>query len=301
MILMYHRVVSVSSDVYGMAVTPEQFRAHMAVLRQHYSPLPLDQLVDAARSGGIPDAAVAITFDDGYVDNLTTASPILVEAGLPATFFLTTDGLDEPTEYWWDASERIFFSGRPIPSSLDLYADGRWVCQTSTLQERAEAHRVFNDVLRPLPALEQRNLLDRVVAWSGLDLAPREAHRRMVTEEVRDLGSRPLHTIGAHTARHLWLPTQLPDVQRSEIVESRQKLERLLARPVLAFAYPYGAHDDSTRRLVGEAGFTSAVTVRAGRVSSGTNPLLLPRIEIRAGDADAFAARLTAVLHGTID
>ena len=125
MILMYHRIASVPSDVYGMTVTPEQFRMHMEVLRQHYIPLSLDELVDAARSGDIPETAVAITFDDGYVDNLTTASPILVEAGLPATFFLTTEGLDQPTEYWWNVTERIFFSDRPIPSSLDLYGDRR--------------------------------------------------------------------------------------------------------------------------------------------------------------------------------
>jgi CelD/BcsL family acetyltransferase involved in cellulose biosynthesis/peptidoglycan/xylan/chitin deacetylase (PgdA/CDA1 family)/ubiquinone/menaquinone biosynthesis C-methylase UbiE len=300
-ILMYHRVTALPSDTYGLAVHPERFREHLEILQRNYCPLALDELVEAARVGDIPDDAVAITFDDGYLDNLTTASPLLVEAGLPATFFLTTDGLDEQREYWWDATERIFLGDQAIPSSLDLYGDGRWVRSTATAQERAEAHTAINEVIRPASPAYQRRLLDRIVAWSGLHLAPRDTHRRLVTEEVRTLAARPLHTIGAHSARHLWLPTQTADVQRYEVRESKQTLERLLAKPIHTFAYPYGAVDELARSQVDEAGFTNAVTVRPGQVRTGTDRLLLPRIEIRDSDADTFAARLNATLLGVTD
>ena len=50
---------------------------------------------------------MAITFDDGYVDNLTTASPILTSLNLPATFFVTTGHTGRAQEFWWDELHRV--------------------------------------------------------------------------------------------------------------------------------------------------------------------------------------------------
>ena len=80
----------------------------MDYIRRECSPIGLEDLVHAAASGRIPERAVAVTLDDGYLDALTTASPILDELGVPATFFVNTDRLTEEHERWWDILERMF-------------------------------------------------------------------------------------------------------------------------------------------------------------------------------------------------
>src|SRR5262249_61697070 len=112
-----------TTDVYGMSIPVREFRAGMGHLREHYHPMPLDELAHRAASASLPDRAVAGTFDDGYLDNLVEASPLLSEFGMPATFFIPTGGVDDDREFWWDTLERLFVapqSSLPAELRIDL-------------------------------------------------------------------------------------------------------------------------------------------------------------------------------------
>src|SRR4029077_19844424 len=87
-ILCYH---SVHPDRPYRSVTPERFREHLAWLEEHAQVVRLD---DIRRVGTSDRPRVAITFDDGYVDNATHAFPLLEERRLSATFFVTAGLLD---------------------------------------------------------------------------------------------------------------------------------------------------------------------------------------------------------------
>ena len=82
-ILTYH---SVGAREHEMNVDPENFVEQMQWLRDYTDIISLD---DAAR--GLP--GVAITFDDGYVDNLTNVAPVLQRMNLPATVFVVAGRL----------------------------------------------------------------------------------------------------------------------------------------------------------------------------------------------------------------
>jgi peptidoglycan/xylan/chitin deacetylase (PgdA/CDA1 family)/glycosyltransferase involved in cell wall biosynthesis/SAM-dependent methyltransferase len=298
-ILAYHRVGDLTPDSHRLCTPPAVFREHMAYVRDHFSPIGLDDLVRAAATGRIPEGAVAITFDDGYFDALTVASPILEEFGLPATFFVNTDRLDEPHERWWDILERVLLSDIPAPPELATTVDGRVLrIPTKTARERCDALELLNRTAWPMDAAARQALVDHVLAWSGTLASARATHRVLTTDEVRTLASRPGHTIGAHTVHHLALTTQSSETKRREVVESKDALERALQRPVTLFAYPYGDFDGELVRTVGEAGFHTAVTVEAGLVSAGVNRLLLPRCEITPSHrGEAFAIHLREVFE----
>ena len=90
------------------------------MLARDYRVIPLDELLRTP-AGDLPPRAVALTFDDGYLDNLVEyAAPVLERAGLPATFFLTSGWLGRPGEYWWDTLERVLLLNESVPPSIDL-------------------------------------------------------------------------------------------------------------------------------------------------------------------------------------
>ena len=90
-----------------MAVTPLQFQEQLEVLAARYHVVSLHELahgIRGRRRGALP---VAITFDDGYADNLHAALPRLEARGLPATFFITTGYVDSGRAFWWDELEQL--------------------------------------------------------------------------------------------------------------------------------------------------------------------------------------------------
>ena len=85
-VLLYHSVgTKLPKDPYGLSIEPKRFEEHMdrlAELRAEWPPAPFG----APR----PDRLeVAVVFDDGYRDALTTAAPILAARNIPFTVFVT--------------------------------------------------------------------------------------------------------------------------------------------------------------------------------------------------------------------
>ena len=110
-ILMYHRIADPAYDPWGLAVSAVHFKDQLGALKTRRHPLPMAALVENLKSGTLDDRMVALTFDDGYVDNVTTAKPLLEAAGVPATTFLTTGWLGRTDEFWWDELAEMCLGG----------------------------------------------------------------------------------------------------------------------------------------------------------------------------------------------
>jgi peptidoglycan/xylan/chitin deacetylase (PgdA/CDA1 family) len=295
-ILVYHRISTLTPDSHHLCTPPDAFHQQMDYIRRECSPIGLEDLVRAAAAGRIPDRAVAVTLDDGYVDALTAASPILSELGVPATFFINSDRLTEEHERWWDTLERVLLSAGTVPSTLRVTIAGETLeVPTATARERAAALDCLNRRAWPLNAEAREGLIAHVAAWSGADISPRQTHRVLTDTEIRALATRPGHTIGAHSVHHLALTAQPAGLKRAEIEENKVALERVLQQPVRLFSYPYGEFDADLVRIAGAAGFMAAVTVQAGLVCAGMNRLLLPRFEITPRQHQAFAAYMQEI------
>jgi peptidoglycan/xylan/chitin deacetylase (PgdA/CDA1 family) len=268
-ILAYHRVASLTPDRHNLCTPRDVFDEHMRCLARDYSPIRMEDLVEAAALRRIPERAVAVTLDDGYLDALTEATPILTAYGIPATFFVNSDRLFEEHERWWDVLERLAL---PAPE-LEALNRAMWV----------------------LDAVGRRQLVADVLARHTPDTRPRPSHRVMTADEVRQLAERPGHSIGAHSVNHLALTTQPLETKRCEVLTDKSALEQLVGKPVALFSYPYGDVDAELVSVVREAGFRGAVTVEAGLVSAETDRLLLPRYEVTARDHDRFPAMLREI------
>ena len=297
-ILMYHRVADPpASDVHGLCVRPDEFGRQMAALRQRFHPMALIEFVEAARRGELPEGAVAVTFDDGYLDALTTAQPILETHGIPATFFLTSDRLAVEHEFWWDTLERVLLGPGGLPVSLAVPSvDGARSINIRTADERRAAFWELYRVLQSQPAEARAQGIAQVLAWSKAGAAPRPGARPMTLDEIRTLVANPALTIGAHGAHHDRLPVQPEDTQRADVAECKRVLEEVVGRAVTAFSYPFGAWSARTARIVRQAGFALAVTCDDEPVRAGGDPWRLPRLDVKPHAGPYFERRLRAFL-----
>lgn len=94
-ILMYHSIQPVAQGA-GIVTTPTRFAAQIDWLARHGARFVTVSQLQAAEDR---DHMVAITFDDGYVDNYTNAWPILQQYDAPATIYLAPEmpGIDHLT------------------------------------------------------------------------------------------------------------------------------------------------------------------------------------------------------------
>jgi len=99
----------------------------------------------------------------------------------------------------------------------------------------------------------------------------------MSWEQIREMDDHGFE-FGAHGARHLRLSRQPDDVVRDDVAQSQQELEDRLSKRCRTFCYPYGQFGDATRRIVAEAGFDAAVTLRFGWNDATSDRFALQRI-----------------------
>ena len=93
--------------------------------------------------------------------------------------------------------------------------------------------------------------------------------------------------IGAHGLTHRRMSELDGAALRSETAGARRKLEEILRREILLFAYPYGQGDDfnaASEQAVRRAGFVAACSTRFGRGSRSAERFRLRRVGIRALD-----------------
>ena len=317
---MYHSVGDELPDPWSIRVTPKYFEEHLEVLKRLSKSMAFSNFAKANQEKTLEHGSVAVTFDDGYANNLHRAKPLLEKYEIPGTVFVASDFVKEGKHYWWDLLSEVLLSPGRLPDRLQLEVDGlqkEWLLgsaadysvqeandQSRTLASEAEPGsrlRFFYEIWEAIhvaPVETHLPLLEQICAWAGKPFDPPiDSYRPMNPDELILLEQGGLVGVGGHTANHPQLSFQSEGVQRDEIFRCKTDLEAMLNHPVTGFAYPYGGRSSATVSLVEEAGFRHAVTTYQESVWYRSRPFELPRIEITNIDGDEFERRLTAWLN----
>ena len=280
-ILAYHGLWTIPGYQFGDCtfIAPEQFEARMERLKRSGLPiLPLGEAVERLAEGTLPEAAVAITIDDGWVSTYTHMLPVLERLELPATLYATT----------WYAGRAL-----PVVNVAVQYlcaASGRPDADAETATAEIDALPVENR----LPAL--RLLGERL----GVDEAWLEGRQFniMSAEEIGDAHRRGLD-IQLHTHRHIDIGVDVATLPQ-EIAENRAFLATATGTEPVHFCYPSGTfHPDAPSHLAA-GGVRSATLVTEGLNAPGADPFTLRRLldGRRVSDVE-FDAYLAGALHFT--
>ena len=290
-ILLYHRVADLPNDPEMLAVSPDNFRLHLQFLKEHCSIVRFEEeWLDEIKP------AVAITFDDGYADNVLQALPILEEVGIPATFFVSTGNIGTGRNFWWDLLAEILLRENEFPQHFKLHDNsfGR-VWSTETREQRRTLYDELMMLMHKVSSDRIDEWLDQLRAWAEpSDMKPNQ-HRAMNREELSRLAVSPWATLGAHTVSHAALAALSEEQQRKEIFTSKQDLEAMSGKKITTFSYPFGRRVDYNHisvRLCREAGFLKAASNFPGQVHRWSDSFQLPRHLVRNWDVDNFAVKV---------
>lgn len=281
-ILAYHRIDCPRFDRWTLSVSPRNFAEQLEVMTRVGVPIRLDDMAGGLLDKSMPDRCVAITFDDGYTNNLTEGKELLERYECPATLFLCSGLIGSPDEFWWDELEFALFSGDPLPEQLKLSVDGvahRWDSASCDGGEsrRIELHDKIWQVIRAASPAARQSAIEQVRRWAG-GTAQRRGYRPMGGDEIDEMLSGGLVTVGSHTVSHCLLSEASREQQLREMVADREALEARFGRQVDGVAYPHGGYNRDTLEIVEAEAFAYACTTKAGLVSYGESPLALPRI-----------------------
>lgn len=251
-----------------------QFEWMARLLARNFTVLPLREAAQRLMDGTLPAAAAAITFDDGYVDNLEVAWPILQRHGLPGTFFIATAFLDGG-RMW---NDEIIEAVRLAPSvPLDLKAFGLGQYQVDGVESRIACYSAILGQLKYFEHDRRAQVAQEIGRQSGV---PEHCNLMMTSSELRTLRAAGAD-IGAHTHTHPILEC-MDDLRAfKEIEEGKLELEAILGDSVQLFAYPNGVpgRDCSERHgeMVRHLGFEAAVTTEPRCSNRSANPYHLSR------------------------
>jgi len=311
-VLLYHRVSTYTMDPQLLCVHPGNFEEHLRVLNECCSVLPLRELCHLVAAGRAAANHVAVTFDDGYSDNLYRAKPALERYGVPGTVYVSTGNLDTAQLFWWDELAGLLFQPGPLPAKLTVTigahqldwdlgerelsdADPWWtgwnVVQQDDPSPVCVVYRDLCPVIRTASTALRSSVLSQVREALGRTAILDPPCRPLFLDELKELASSASIEIGSHGVSHIPLSSLSLAAQRNELEVSKGILERWLGKPVETFSYSFGGRSEYDRRtvkLVRQTGYASACTTHSSTFTRRSSILEIPRLVVRDWNGDQF-------------
>lgn len=253
-VLTYHRVSEANEFPHlepGLiSATPAEFREQMTIIKRHYNPIGLSELKSVHEGGSLPNKAVLVTFDDGYIDFAKHAWPVLRELGIPVLLFVPSDFPAQDQHcFWWDRlysaianTERDSFE---IPDRGEVIIDRK--------HPRA-AYKVARAFVKSLPHAQAMTWVDSTLEVLGA----RQIENHILSwGKLRKLAEEGV-VICPHGKTHALMTNLTPEELSLELIESKKHIETEIPNSVGSdvIAYPSNAYNAQVLRAVADSNYT---------------------------------------------
>jgi peptidoglycan/xylan/chitin deacetylase (PgdA/CDA1 family) len=217
----------------------------------------------------LKSGAKVLTADDGY-RSVRKLVPLIEKTGTRLILFLTTGFLD-----------RSVFPYEVIVSNMiaalpKFHVFGQDFDTRGDPQAREAAFARAHKELKPQTHKQRGRLLKRLAKENDTTPDKFVSDVFLSWDEAQELARHPQIEIGAHSHRHLHLPSVGKTVQFYEIAMPRYRLARKLNVPVKRLAYPYGGESERVRSIARASGYTEAF----GTVATTTDLFVRSRITL---------------------
>ena len=259
--VMYHGVVDSDSTWFSPRhLTAKDFDHHLKYLTEHFNVVSSAEAFSLRSLGRALDRhTISISFDDGYVNNLEVALPIIEKYKVPVTFFVLGPCAETNGKRvsWTDLMAAL--AKRSAGQTINVLGGS----YTNMIEAAARTHLVA-DLKRALPALRDEALdqLDEEFGLrSYLEGIDRHIWMLMGPKELAMLAASTYVEIGSHAYAHynlglIPLSSAVEDMERSKLA-----LEASIGRPVVSIAYPDGSYTDEVKDAAERLGFERQLAV----------------------------------------
>lgn len=281
-----------------LRTTPRDFERQLKFIRKYFSVITLKELYQhCICSSELPRKPVMITFDDGYKDNYYNAFRILQKYDLKATFFVSTDYIENRNVFWWDQIAYIVKSSERKTIRLLYPREKKY--NTVTREAKSIAIRELQRLVKTTQNLDLKLFVDGLASSTGINMKnnSRTGDEMLLTwSDIKEMKKAGMG-IGSHTKTHRVLST-LPDTKlEEELSDSRGVLEYHLGEPVYALSYPVGGANSFNKKVqefAKRCGYALAFSYRTGVNILGTVDLFnLKRLGVDGVSLPYFKAIMT--------
>lgn len=274
-----------------------QFREQIEYMKENFNIVSMEQVIDAVeRKIELPEKALLLTFDDGYIDNYTVAFPILEEMGVQGSFFIpgktfvTHQLLDVNKIHFILASAKLDELVADVKKAMDYYRGREFeFAETEELyRDHCVANR-FDDgdtvfVKRMLQTVLPERLRNTISSelfekYVGVTEEQFAYELYMHEEQIRLMKRHGMH-IGIHGYDHYWLANLKADDLEKDVSMAVDALEPFIDRDKWVMNYPYGNYSEQVIECVKRHGACLGLSTEV-RVAdtNNDNPLALPRLD----------------------
>ncbi len=273
------------------------FRQQMEFFKASCNVVTMDQVIDAAKGNSmLPENAVLLTFDDGYIDNFTCAYPILEEFGFQGSFFIpgktftTHQLLDVNKIHYIIASADIGKLVTDVKQKMDYYRgrefdypDTEELWNQYAVDERFDGKetifvkRILQTVL---PEMVRKQIADDLFdKYVGVTQEQLAYELYMTPEQIRTLKKNGMF-IGLHGYDHYWLGNLPHEQMKEDILKALDTIEEFIDPKEWVMNYPYGDYSDEVVEFIKDKGAVIGLTtdVAVARIGMDSN-FLLPRLD----------------------
>lgn len=238
LILMYHGISLSKNNLFNSRHTYiKDFENQLIYLKKHTN---IISIKDYFKENFNPEKInVAITFDDGYLNNLTFALPLLEKHKVPASFYSTCLFQEENPYVWADflqitsyyGKEKMFFSEEEYKKKNFQYyrvSDDKPLL-TIIKKEKVE-YSFKKEIFEKLEDVFEKNKLNHLMLW-----------KLMNEENLNSISKSEFVTIGSHGYFHNNLGELDIENALFEIKNSKHTLENIIQKEIDEIGYPDGS------------------------------------------------------------
>jgi peptidoglycan/xylan/chitin deacetylase (PgdA/CDA1 family) len=247
-------------------------------LCRNFDIVPLSQIFDMHREKKRPSRqSIALTFDDGYLNNFEVALPVLRKYDAPATFYIITGALERKDFVSWPDIVDILkrYHKKDILLNNIRFSYPEFIdAETGTdlmaylKKQGIKAAKIANQILE---------------GYDYLDLAGRdipELIRTISADTISKYKSEKLIEYGSHTHTHPCMEYVEEHEAAKELSLSKKTLEKLVGKPVTSVAFPDGSYSQETLRICLDHGYTDLAAVKYKYGEANSHPNLLSRFTV---------------------
>lgn len=261
-----------------LSITPEVLDFCLEHFARHYDAGPLTAQYRRLLEGGGDRPLLALTFDDGQLDNLEHGAPVLRRHGLAATFYLPAALLEERRPAWHDELGFALLRGFESDDRTRGALTTLFGIDPATAPSASEwATWVSLDVKRLAPD-DRAARISEAQRLTGSGSVP--GWSLPMSWEGAAALAREGHELGSHSMTHALLHQLGDEALRWEVAESRRLIEARTGADVVSFCYPNGDHDARIVAATRAAGYSNGVIGGAGANARGADALRLARFDL---------------------